>query len=138
MIASGNTLRRDDGVAHYTLELLDGVEKRAELELQPELAQDIAAFDEVIFLDADTTGGEPVITRIDATPAAAALTHRSTAEEIVRLARALYGFTGNAWLGRIPVPDFGYGEGLSQEARTAARHAARLVQQVLGSAARPQ
>jgi hypothetical protein len=42
-IASGNTLRRDDGVAHYVLDLLDGVDKRAVLQLSPEMAQEIGA-----------------------------------------------------------------------------------------------
>ena len=136
MIASGNTLRRDDGVAHYALNLLDDVEKRSELQLNPELSEDIAAFDQVVFLDADATKGEPTLTPVDPVSANSPLTHRSTAEEIVRLARSLYGFSGTAWLCRIPVRDFGYGEGLSPEARDAAHQAAKLVGK-LTSVSRP-
>lgn len=131
MIASGNTLRRDDGVAHYALTLLDNVEKRAELQLNPELSQEISAFDQVFFLDADAIEGKPSLTRVDAAPLAKPLSHRSTAEEIVRLARSLYGFSGSAWLCHIPVDDFGYGEGLSLKAQEAARRAAELVSEAL-------
>jgi hydrogenase maturation protease len=131
VIASGNTLRRDDGVAHYTLNLLDGVEKRAELQLNPELSEDIARFDQVIFLDADCGRGDPSVIPIEASQNGTPFTHKSTAEEIVRLARSLYGFTGTAWVCRIPVQDFGYGEGLSAGARDAARRAAALVENVL-------
>lgn len=127
MIASGNTLRRDDGVAHYVLTLLDGIEKRAELQLNPELAQEIAAFEQVVFLDADAAAAEPQVAPIGEADASAPLTHHFSAEEIVRLARAAYGFTGAAWLCRIPAHDFGYGEGLSPEARHAAQRAAQLV-----------
>jgi len=126
-IASGNTLRRDDGVAHHVLDLLDGVEKRAALQLSIELAQEIAAFDTVFFLDADVNEGAPRLVPVDAFPARAALTHRSQAAEIVYLARSLYGFGGAAWLCRIPVRDFGYGEGLSPEAHQSAQQAAALI-----------
>ena len=131
MIAAGNTLRRDDGVAHYALDLLGGVEKRAELQLNPELSHDIAAYDQVVFLDADTAKGEPSLTPVEEASANSPLTHRSTAEEIVRLARSLYGFQGTAWLCHIPVDDFGYGKGLSLKAQDAARRAAELVAEVL-------
>ena len=131
MIASGNTLRRDDGVAHYALNLLGGVEKRAELQLSPELSHDIAAYDHVVFMDADSATGEPTLTPVAATTDESPLTHRSTPEEIIRLARSLYGFHGTAWCCRIPVDDFGYGEGLSLKAQQAARRAAGLVAEVL-------
>lgn len=129
-IASGNTLRRDDGVAHYTLDLIDGFEKRPALQLSLELSEEIAAFDVVVFVDADTSGGTPSIAAIDASPARAPLSHRSGAAEIVHLAKSLYGFRGAAWLCRIPVRDFGYGEGLSPEACQSAQEAADLIQQV--------
>lgn len=130
VIASGNTLRRDDGVAHRTLELLDGVQKRSELQLNPELAEDVAGFDQVIFLDADAGGNAPRIVPIDLSQSRAPFTHHSAAEEIVRLARSLYGFNGTAWLCRIPAKDFGYGEGLSPEGWESARQAAALVRRI--------
>lgn len=132
-IASGNTLRRDDGVAHHTLDLLEGVEKRGTLQLTLELSQEIAAFDAVFFLDADAAGSAVALSPIEPAQSRAPLTHRSGAAEIVHLARSLYGFNGTAWLCRIPVRDFGYGEGLSPEARQAAERAAAEVNRALAT-----
>ncbi len=126
-IASGNTLRRDDGVAHHALSLLEGIEKLAVLQLYPELSHEIAQFDAVFFLDADASGGAPRIEPVGHSPLRAPLSHGSSAEEIVLLARSLYGFTGSAWLCRIPVDDFDYGEGLSLEARQCAQRAVALI-----------
>lgn len=127
-IACGNTLRRDDGVAHYLLELLDGVEKRASLQLSPEIAQEIAGFEIVFFLDADAEASRPAVTPVDGEFARQPFTHHARAAEIVHLAASLYGFIGEAFLCRIPVTDLDYGEGLTADARGFAKQAAALIE----------
>jgi hydrogenase maturation protease len=127
LVACGNRLRHDDGVAHTALELLGShaaCETRAVLQLTPELAEEIAGFDQVVFLDADPNAVSPHVELLSAQAPVAALTHISHPAEIVALARVLYGFTGDARLCRIPAPDLSPGEGLSPAAKDFARQAA--------------
>jgi hydrogenase maturation protease len=139
VIAQGNPLRRDDGVAHRVLESLKpacDVESRAVMQLTPEVAGDIAPYDTVIFIDADVCVGtlsiEP-LDHSDSDPAVSppALTHVTNAAEIVRLSRTLFGFGGSAFLCRIPVDDLSLGEGLSSRATALAAEASGKLEAVL-------
>src|SRR5271169_5144401 len=112
VIAIGNPLRRDDGVAHC-VRTPPGVETRAVLQLTPEIAEEIAGYDTVIFVDADVDASQVRVEAVDAAPSRAALTHASRPSEIVALARSLFGFAGEAYSCRIPVSDLSEGEGLS-------------------------
>jgi len=126
LIACGNSLRRDDGVAHRVVELL-GAEARSVMQLTPELAAEMAGFDTVVFLDAAV--GIPTVT-LEAVPkptAAATLTHVSRPADIVALATALFGFQGRALECRIPVADFAAGQQLSPMAERLANEAAQLL-----------
>ncbi len=129
VITIGNPLRRDDGVAHH-VRIPRGIEKRAVLQLTPELASQIAPYDAVIFIDADVSLQAPRMKEIHSTTRASRLTHVSTPHEIVALARALYRFTGRAFVCRIPVTDLGAGEGLSRQARRSAERAGREVYKI--------
>ena len=130
LIAIGNPLRRDDGVAQAVLDLMNPrprVESRWILQLTPEMAETIGACETVIFIDADVSAAQLSIHLVDQPGLAAALTHVSTPAEVVALSRSLYGFGGRAWLCRIPVYDLSLGEGLSSDAHAlAARAAAEL------------
>lgn len=133
LIAVGNMLRRDDGVACRVLELLkvpDGVVVRSCHQLAPEMAEDIAAADAVIIIDADVAPGEPRLEVIEDLPASP-LTHVVRPTELVALSRRLFSFRGKAWLCRVPGHDFGQGEGLSAEAESNARIAAGLLRPLL-------
>jgi len=135
LIALGNTLRRDDGVAHRAIELLGPVRGATvidRIQLSPEIAEDIAEAGTVVFIDADLEAGE---TRIEpvAGPVARSspLAHSVSPEEVLELSRRLFGFTGQAWLCRIPAQDFSAGEGLSELAERNAQVAAQLLRGVL-------
>ena len=119
LIAVGNRLRRDDGVAHAVLEGLSSandVESRAFLQLTPEVAEDIAGYDPVIFIDSDAGLAELSLEPLDQLPSPPALTHVSRPAEIVELSTALLGFAGRIFLCRIPVDDLTVGEGLTRRA----------------------
>ncbi len=132
LIAAGNSLRRDDGVAHAVLELLDA-EARAVFQLRPELAEDIAGYDTVVFIDADAGAEELSIGAVDDLPPSRLFTHVSTPAEIVALARSLFDFSGRAFLCRIPVDDLSAGEGLSPRATALAARAAEKLETLLVS-----
>jgi hydrogenase maturation protease len=135
LIAGGNRLRRDDGVAHTVLERLgpaSDVESRALLQLTPEVAEDIAGYDTVIFIDADAGAAGVSIEPVNQPPQPSSLTHVSEPAEIVELSKALFGFAGRAFLCRIPVNDFSPGEGLSRRANALAVQAARKLETLLG------
>jgi hydrogenase maturation protease len=130
LIGCGNPLRGDDGVAPAVLRLIRPTasrEIRSVQQLTPELAAEIASFDRVIFVDADLQATalavDPVATAIPHSP----LTHASTPAEIVALSRALFGFTGEALVCRIPVSDFSAGALLTPSSSEFVREgAARL------------
>jgi hydrogenase maturation protease len=127
LIACGNSLRRDDGVAHEVLQLLPAAPERELLTVQqltPELAEEICRFERVVFLDADAAPMRPAIEPLGAWAQRSPLSHVATPAEIIALARALFGFTGEALLCRIPVRDFRFGDNLSADALKSARRAA--------------
>jgi hydrogenase maturation protease len=133
LIAVGNTLRRDDGIAHRVLELLAplpaGVTAKSVQQLAPELAEYIAGARRVLVLDADVEASGFALARMaaDDAPPRGALGHVVPAAEVISLARMLYGFTGEAWVGRLPVSDLSHGDVLSPEAHGAAKAAAMRI-----------
>lgn len=133
LIGLGNVLRRDDGVAHAVLEAVHA-ESRELAQLTPEIAAALPTYDRVIFIDADAEGSELVIEPLDEAANPLPLTHISTPQEIVALSRALFGFRGRAFLCRIPVADFSFGEGLSPAAADFAAVAARKLRALLHAA----
>jgi len=134
LIAIGNRERRDDGVAHTVLESLacrHAVELRSVLQLAPEIADDIAGYDLVIFLDADARASELSIQTVDPSPANGVFTHVAGPAEIVGLAGVLFGFKGRALLCRIPAYDFSWEEGLSRRSRKRALEATVRLESLL-------
>lgn len=140
-VAIGNTLRGDDGVAASVLPLLTAPGECLKVQqLTPEIADEIAAFDEVVFLDADATPGAEVVvlqpltetTEIDGLPPRP-LSHHLSPSMVVEAAQVLFGFQGKAWLCRIPARDFRFGTALSAAAQASARLAATLLNTRFGS-----
>lgn len=135
LIACGNSLRGDDGAAEVVLRSIapsKDVVCRAVQQLTPELAEDLAGYDRVVFLDADAASHHLAIEQVHATrPAHSVLTHASTATEIVTMARALFGFAGEALVCGIPARDFQAGASLSpltlQFVQEAATQVANLI-----------
>ena len=127
-IALGNPLRRDDGVAARVIKLLQPTASRTMIQATPELAAEIAGARRVVFIDA-CTDGEQVQLHPLPESSSPALTHSLGPGAIVALSRRLYGFTGEAWLCRVPGEDFGVGEGLSETGECNAELAAQLLRE---------
>jgi len=118
VIGIGNPLAGDDGAGPAVAERLEdtpGVIVRMSHQLIPELAEDVAAADRVVFVDA-ARGGRLTVSRVsgaagahDASP----LTHVLAAETILALSHRLYGRVPTAYLVRVPGSDFRPGTNLS-------------------------
>jgi hydrogenase maturation protease len=109
LIACGNPLRRDDGAGHAVAQRIErapDLEVRSVQQLTPELAADIGRFDRVVFIDADAASTRVAIERADADAFRPPMTHATGYADVVALSRALFGFTGEALLCRVPARDF--------------------------------
>ncbi len=126
-VAIGNPIRRDDGVAARVLQLLPGCSGHVVHQLTPEMAALVAGCAEVVFLDADAGPGDVRLERVEGKTAESHLTHQLSPSSVVGLARELFGFSGDAWLCRIPAANLTIGEGLSARGELAAQTAARLL-----------
>lgn len=131
--AIGNPQRRDDGVAQRVASLLPPGPWTLEFhrELMPEMAEEVAPAGRVIFIDADYLPGEVRLEPLKASCCPGLLSHGLRPCDLLSLTRKLYGFSGEAWLCRIPGEDFGPGEGLSPRAEENALSAARLLAEML-------
>ncbi len=134
LISIGNPLRGDDAVAHHVAGRLlppPGVTIRSVHQLTPELAPDLAAFDTVVFIDADIDARAASLDPLEPTPSRGApLIHSLAAGDVLLLARKLYGFAGRAYLCRLPVADFD-GTELTPTAQAAVEDAAALLGEFL-------
>ncbi len=134
LIACGNTLRGDDAAAHAVLDLIAPTNHHAMLsvhQLTPELAPELAGFSQVVFIDADTESNAVKIEPLNSAPPRLSLTHAATPEEIVALASALFGFTGQAFVCRIPAQHFDAGDAPAPEVLRFAREAASQIARLL-------
>ncbi len=136
LVAIGNPLRGDDAVAQATLEFIPpspGLDTLSLNQLTPELSAKIATYDVVVFLDADLLASEVTLTPVEPTPPPPSLTHVSTPEEILALARGLYAFPGRALACRLPITSLAPGEPLTPQAQHSAAQAAQLLRQTLAA-----
>jgi hydrogenase maturation protease len=131
VIAIGNPLRRDDGVAHH-VPAPPGALMRSMLQLTPEVAEEIAPFALVVFVDASVTAGVPHLEPVAECPESS-LTHTCSPGAIVALARALFGFAGRAYVCHVPIADLSPGEGLSPLAQQLAARAAGEIEHIMGA-----
>lgn len=136
IIAIGNRLRRDDGVAHYVLESLDSsadIDRESVQQLTPEMAEQIRLYDTVIFVDAHANAKYPLVQPVNRVFAPMPLTHVASPAELVAVARALFGFSGHAYICRVPASDFSEGEGLSERSRSFVGQAAREIEHIMNA-----
>lgn len=124
ILACGNTLRSDDGVglriAEWAAERFHGdsaVRVIARQQWTPELAEDIAAADAVLFIDSSVESAPGRVSLIPVTPEEDAInssTHHLDASKLLALARELYGSTAaHAMILTIGAGSIGLGESLS-------------------------
>jgi hydrogenase maturation protease len=130
VLAIGNTLRGDDGVADHVADLLGaraGMDVRRVHQLTPELAEEIAHATAVVFVDADPGVAEARLERLVPAPQRSPLTHTVTPGELLLLAEHLYGFQGVAYLCHVPAENFTESDSLSEVAEAGARAAVECV-----------
>jgi hydrogenase maturation protease len=117
VIGYGNELRRDDGVGPHVARAVAawgerGVRALAVHQLTPELTEDIAGAEEVVFVDA---AAELSFAPVAAAASGALTEHACGPAALLALAEALYGRRPAAWLLTVPARDLDFGEGLSPE-----------------------
>lgn len=124
VIGYGNTLFGDDGLGQLIAEhvadwAVPGVFALARHELTPELAAEIAAADEVIFVDAALhTDGVVFVPVTRAAPERDGLDHALTPAALLALAETAFNRSPrHAWQLLVPARDFTLGNSLSAVAR---------------------
>ncbi|MDE3202381.1 MAG: hydrogenase maturation protease [Acidobacteriota bacterium] len=123
IIAYGNALRSDDGVAWHAAELLRQRFSSADVDiltvhqLVPELAERASHAGHVIFIDAAAHGspGEIFCAKIDQNSTWAPASHRVTPDQIIALCRHAYGVAPKATVVSIAGGCFNHGEKLSKD-----------------------
>ncbi len=139
ILACGNTLRSDDGVgpwlAAWAEERFAGepaVRVIARLQWTPDLAEDIAQAESVVFLDCavDTAPGAVRVACVRPERADAGLaTHHTGAAELLALSEEFYGsFPANSLLLTIGAGSTEMGESFSPEVNAALPDACRLLE----------
>ncbi len=138
VIGYGNPLRRDDGLGPHVVDRLAAralphVRTITAHQLTPEMAEDLAAADAAIFVDASVApdGDEVQLAPVDRAAAAWSMTHVFEPGTVLGLADMLYGRTPAAWLVRVKGECFDVGEGLSPPARRRAEDALRQIEALL-------
>jgi hydrogenase maturation protease len=138
ILGYGNTLRGDDGVGPHAAALLaaEGLNVVIRHQLTPELAEDLAAVDVAIFLDAhvDLAPGEVCVQAIEPADAPPAhIIHAFDAMGLLQLTHKLYGRSPKAYLVGIGGESFELSETLSPAAQAGAREAVNSVRQLLAA-----
>ena len=123
IIGYGNNHRRDDGAGRFVAEQLiprygavAGVHILSLHQLGPELAEDIQAASEIVFIDAVQweLPGYRCWRRIQPVEDMASISHSLTAAALLGLTQILYSRCPPARMVSIQGCDFDFGEGLSQ------------------------
>jgi hydrogenase maturation protease len=138
VIAWGNPLREDDGVAWHVLEGLRALQPRPWLpalrlrhahQLTPEMAECVSRAAGVVFVDArrDGTPGEIRVEPVAPAPGANPLAHSLTPQGLLLYSEALYGRAPSAALVTIAGERFGMSETLSPAVRRGVKWAIRAV-----------
>ena len=139
VIGYGNPVRADDGVGPYLARALEkelpGCRFLTPHQLSPELAEDVAQSDLVIFLDAEWEGTPGQVKAYELKPAphrqTASFTHQMDPEVLLTAAEVLYGRSPRAFVVSVTGADFGFSEAFSPEVERAIpemiREAKRLI-----------
>jgi hydrogenase maturation protease len=138
VIAWGNPLREDDGVAWHVLEGLRSLKPRPGLpalhlrhahQLAPEMAECVSRAQGVVFVDArrEGTPGEVRCEEIAPSAGSNPLAHSLSPQALLLYARQLYGRAPEAVVLSVAGERFGMGESLSPVVRRAIPRAIRAV-----------
>jgi hydrogenase maturation protease len=132
VIAFGNPLRQDDGVAWEVARALEsqpGLDVRTVQQLVPELAWAMSDADTVVFVDAARAGRAGHVKRetIVAADPMGAGAHALDPARLLGLCRSLYGRAPTTSAVSIAGARFGFGEALSEPVRRAVPSAVREI-----------
>jgi hydrogenase maturation protease len=136
VIGIGNPLAGDDAAGQAVAQGLDGmpgITVWLRHQLTPELAEDVAAADRVVFVDAGR-GGALTVCRLrgdEPLQADGPLTHATGPETVVALAHRLYGRRPRAYLVTLPGASFRLGAGLSASAQRLIPQAVAAIKRLL-------
>jgi hydrogenase maturation protease len=129
VIGIGNPLRGDDGIGALLAEQVGG---RSVQQLTPELAEELAPLDAVLFIDAWLAPAGAAPQRVEVIPAGGAGdTHRFEPAQLLALGQALYGCAPAAQLLQVPAYAFEHGTALSAPLRAVLPEARSLLHQWL-------
>ncbi len=139
LLACGNSLRGDDGVAPYLAECLREGALAAQIhsarQWTPELAEPISRAELVIFLDASASLPPGEIACVAVRPiykSPSSLTHQTSPASLLALADELYGkVPARAYLLTIGGASFGMREGLSADVQRAVPRAMERIRTLL-------
>jgi len=147
IIAYGNPLRSDDGVAWRAADMLAEKFSTAEVEilrlhqLAPELADTLRGFDRVIFIDAtlsERPGTKPGDVRVEElraeVPDTARFSHAFSPQKVVGLGAALYGACPQAFLVTVGGAHFDHGTELSASVENALPELISTIERLLHDA----
>jgi hydrogenase maturation protease len=122
VIGIGNTLRRDDGLGPWLAEQIaawrfPAVTSCTVHQLMPELVDAIAKHERVLFLDACESSCGSQLVEVEASSGANRLGHALSPGDFLSLTDRLGFRRPHAWLAAVPGSDFGFGDGLSADAK---------------------
>lgn len=128
LVAIGNPLRGDDGVAWRLGEIAPrGWTTEYTIQLTPEWASTISAYQRVVFADASLDCCEPRLLQTAAASESGSLSHSVTPAAVIALATQLFGFHGEALTLHIPAFSFDTADSLSPECSIALDRAVQLL-----------
>ena len=144
VIGYGNTLRSDDGVGYRVAEAIAEQVEQGELspvrslsvhQLTPELADDIAQAERVIFVDAAAPDALPLsdvqVTSVTPALPESQLGHSQDVRSLLHLAQQLYGRVPQAdWL-LVPAEQFDFGETFSAKTQRGFDQAIAIIRQLI-------
>jgi hydrogenase maturation protease len=140
VIAYGNPLRSDDGVAWRAAEEIrttfaSRIEVVCRHQLTPELAENASQAHVVIFVDATARGnaGEVVCQSVTAESREARFSHHLTPSQVLALCDRWYGVSPPAFVISISGECFDHGDGLSAAARSGLRQSVRVVSDLISA-----
>ena len=137
VIGYGNTLRGDDAAGIRAAELI--AKRRPEIEcvcmhqLMPELAEQIAVSDIVIFIDADVNFAQPNVQLVEpSVEEDQPRTHFISPESLLRLSQQLYQrMPLKSYVIGIPASQFEFSEELSESTKKAVEESVVLAESLL-------
>lgn len=105
-----------------------------DLQLMPEMSEDISHYERLCFVDAHTgnIAEEILLQPVDATPASSAFTHHMTPAAVLALTRSIYAKSPEAVLISIRGNQFGFARDLSEETAALVPQAVNRIWEWLG------